>query len=140
MKTAKNDAMLPAPVEIINMLSDAAGIEKIGTLSPDVGFAVRFSGGRLIKLYRDGSALLDMNVRIEGQGQDQLKVACRLFGICDSLAGRNFRTFPKTDRWELRSISAVSPPAPKELGKDGRWFYECVVSVNYFLKPYPELQ
>lgn len=127
---------MPAQVEIIDMLSDAAGIEKIGLLSPAVDFAMNFAGGKTVKPYLDGSALMTMNVQISGKGTDQMAVASRLCDICDTLAQKNFRTFPKTDEWEIRRVAVGTPPAPKGLGDDGTWFYACVISVNYFQKAF----
>lgn len=126
---------MPAQVEIIDMLSDAAGIEKIGLLSPAAPFAMNFAGGKPIKPYLDGSALMTMNVQISGRGADQMAVASRLCEICDTITRRNPRTFTKTDEWEIRRITVGTPPAPKGLSEDGIWFYACVISVNYFYKP-----
>ena len=129
---------MPAQVEIIDMLSDTAGIGNIGLLSLAVDFAMNFAGGKPIKPYLDGSALMTMNVQISGKGTDQMEVASRLCEICDTLTRKNFRTFPKTDEWEIRRITVGTPPAPKGLGEDGTWFYACVISVNYFHKPRQE--
>ena len=129
---------MPAQVEIIDMLSDAAGIEKIGLLSPAVDFAMNFAGGKPVKQYLGGSALMTMNVQISGKGTDQMEVANRLGEIWDTLTRKKFRTFPKPDEWEIRRITVGTPPAPKGLGEDGTWFYACVISVNYFYKPRKE--
>ena len=126
---------MPAQVEIIGMLSDTAGIGNIGLLSPAVDFAMNFAGGKTVKPYLDGSALMTMNVQISGKGTDQMAVASRLCDICDTLTRKNFRTFPKTDEWEIRHVTVGTPPAPKGLGEDGVWFYACVISVNYYYKP-----
>lgn len=126
---------MPAQVEIIDMLSDVAGIGNIGLLSPAVDFAMNFAGGKPIKPYLDGSALMNMNVQISGKGFDQMEIASRLCEICDTLTRKNFRTFPKTDEWEIRHVTVGTPPAPKGLGEDGTWFYAGVISVNYFYKP-----
>lgn len=126
---------MPAQVEIIDMLSDIAGIEKIGLLSPAVDFAMNFAGGKPIKPYLDGSALMNMNVQISGKGTDQMAVANRLCDICDTLTRKNFRTFPKTEEWEIRRITVGTPPAPKGLSEGGIWFYACVLSINYFYRP-----
>ncbi|MDE6745590.1 MAG: minor capsid protein, partial [Oscillospiraceae bacterium] len=119
---------MPAQVEIIDMLSDAAVISKIGLLSPAVDLAMNFAGGKTVKPYLDGSALMTMNVQISGKGADQMKVANRLCEICDTITHRNFRTFPKTDKWEIRRITVGTPPAPKGLDEDGTWFYACIIS------------
>ena len=129
---------MPAQVEIIDTLSDAAEINKIGLLSPAVDFAMNFAGGKTVKPYLDGSALMTMNVQISGKGTDQMAVANRLCEICDTLTRKNFRTFPKTDEWEIRSVTVGTPPAPKGLSEDGVWFYACVISVNYYYKPRKE--
>lgn len=124
-----------AQVEIIDMLSDTAGIKNIGLLSPDVDFAMNFAGGKPVKSYLDGSALMNMNVQVSGKGIDQMAVASRLCEICDTLTRKNFRTFPKTDEWEIRRVTVGTPPAPKGKSEDGTWFYACVLSINYFYKP-----
>lgn len=129
---------MPVQVEIIDMLSDIAGIEKIGLLSPAASLAMNFAGGKTVKPYLDGSALMNMNVQISGKGVDQMAVASRLCEICDNLTRRNPRTFTKTDEWEIRRITVGTPPAPKGLSEDGIWFYACVISVNYFYKPRKE--
>lgn len=129
---------MSAQVEIIDMLSDAAGIKKIGLISPAVDFAMNFAGGKPIKPYLDGSALMNMNVQITGKSVDQMALASRLCEICDTLTRKNPRTYPKTEEWEIRRITVGTPPAPKGLGEDGTWFYACVISVNYFYKPRKE--
>lgn len=126
---------MPAQVEIINMLTELAKVGTIGLLSPAVDIAASFAGGKEIKSYLDGSALMNMNVQISGKGTDQMAVASRLCEICDTLTRKNFRTFPKMDEWEIRRVTVGTPPAPKGKGEDGTWFYACVISVNYFYKP-----
>lgn len=127
---------MPAQVEIIDMLTELAKIGTIGLLSPAVELAASFAGGKELKLYLDGSALMNMNVLISGKGTDQIAVANRLCEICDTLTRKNFRTFPKTDEWEIRRVTVGTPPAPKGKSEDGTWFYACVLSVNYYQKNY----
>lgn len=127
---------MPAQTEIIDMLTELAKIGTIGLLSPAVDLAASFAGGKELKSYLDGSALLTMNVLISGKGVDQIAVANRLCEICDTLTRKNFRTFPKTDEWEIRRVTVGTPAAPKGKSEDGTWFYACVLSVNYYQKNY----
>lgn len=127
---------MPAQIEIINMLTELAQVGTVGLLSPAVDIAASFAGGREIKSYLDGSALLNMNVLISAKSKDQIAVANRLCEICDTLTRKNFRTFPKTDEWEIRRVSVGTPAAPKGKSEDGTWFYACVLSVNYYQKNY----
>lgn len=127
---------MPAQVEIIDMLTELAKIGTIGLLSPAVELAASFAGGKELKLYIDGSALMNMNVLISGKGTDQIAVANRLCEICDTLTRKNFRTFPKTEEWEIRRVSVGTPAAPKGKSDDGTWFYACVLYVNYYQKNY----
>lgn len=127
---------MPAQVEIIDMLTELAKIGTIGLLSPAVELAASFAGGKELKLYIDGSALMNMNVLISGKGTDQIAVANRLCEICDALTRKNSRTFPKTDEWEIRRVTVGTPAAPKGKSEDGTWFYACVLSVNYYQKNY----
>lgn len=127
---------MPAQIEIINMLTELANVETVGLLSPAVDVAASFAGGRELKRYLDGSALMNMNVLISGKGDDQIAVANHLCEICDALTRKNFRTFPKTDEWEIRRVSVGTPAAPKGKSDDGTWFYACVLSVNYYQKNY----
>lgn len=129
---------MPAQVEIINMLTELAKVGTIGLLSPAVDIAASFAGGKEIKSYLDGSALMNMNVQISGKGTDQMVVASRLCEICDTLTRKHFRTFPKTDEWEIRRVTVGTPPAPKGKSEGNIWFYTCVISVNYFYKPRKE--
>ena len=118
------------------MLTELAQVGTVGLLSPAVDIAASFAGGREIKSYLDGSALMNMNVLIAGKSEDQIAVANRLCEICDTLTRKNFRTFPKTDEWEIRRVSVGTPAAPKGKSEDGTWFYACVLSVNYYQKNY----
>lgn len=127
---------MPAQVEIIDMLTELANVSAIGLLSPAVDLAASFAGGKELKSYLDGSALLTMNVLISGKGTDQITVANRLCEICDTLTRKNFRTFPKTDEWEIRRVVVGTPPAPKGKSEVGTWFYACVLSINYYQKNY----
>lgn len=127
---------MPAQIEIINMLTELAKVDTIGLLSPAVDIAASFAGGREIKSYLDGSALLNMNVLISAKSKDQISVANRLCEICDTLTRKNFRTFPKTDEWEIRRVSVGTPAAPKGKNEKDIWFYACVLSVNYYQKNY----
>lgn len=129
---------MPAQVEIIDMLTELVNVGTIGLLSPAVDFAMNFAGGKPVKSYLDGSALMNMNVQISGKGNDQMAIASRLCEICDTLTHRHFRTFPKTDEWEIRRVTVGTPPAPKGKSEDGTWFYACVLSINYFYKPRKE--
>lgn len=127
---------MPAQIEIINMLTELVQVGTVGLLSPAVDIAASFAGGREIKSYLDGSALLNMNVLISAKSKDQIAVANRLCEICDTLTRKNFRTFPKTDEWEIRRVTVGTPAAPKGKNEDGTWFYACVLSVNYYQKNY----
>ncbi|MEZ3453828.1 MAG: hypothetical protein K1W17_05600 [Oscillospiraceae bacterium] len=127
---------MPAQIKIINMLTELVQVGTVGLLSPAVDIAANFAGGREIKSYLDGSALLNMNVLISAKSKDQIAVANRLCEICDTLTRKNFRTFPKTDEWEIRRVSVGTPAAPKGKSEDGTWFYACVLSVNYYQKNY----
>lgn len=126
---------MPAQTEIIDMISDTAGIGKIGLLSPADDCVISFAGGKLIKKYLDGSERHTMNLQLQGKGKDQLKLADKLCGICDALTHKRPRTFPKTDEWEICGVSVGTPPAPKGQAEDGTWFYACILSVNYCYKP-----
>lgn len=127
---------MPAQIEIIDMLTELAQVGTVGLLSPTVDIAASFAGGREIKSYLDGSALMNMNVLISAKSKDQIAVANRLCEICDTLTRKNFRTFPKTDEWEIRRVSVGTPPSPKGKSEDATWFYACVLSVNYYQKNY----
>lgn len=127
---------MPAQIEIINMLTELVQVGTVGLLSPAVDIAASFAGGREIKSYLDGSALLNMNVLISAKSKDQIAVANRLCEICDTLTRKNFRTFPKTDEWEIRRVSVGTPAAPKGKNEKDIWFYACVLSVNYYQKNY----
>lgn len=126
---------MPAQIEIINMLSDAVKISKIGLLSPSVDYAMSFAGGKETKRYLDGSGMYTMTVQISGKGQNQEDVAETLCSVCDTLTHKNPRTFSKTDEWEIRRITVGTPPAPKGMDADKTWYYACVLSVNYYYKP-----
>ncbi len=127
---------MPAQTEIIDMLTELANVGTVGLLSPAVDLAASFAGGKELKRYLDGSALMNMNVLISGKGANQIAVANRLCKICDTLTRKNFRTFPKTEEWEIRRVSVGTPAAPKGKSDDGTWFYACVLSVNYYQKNY----
>lgn len=127
---------MPAQIEIINMLTELVQVGTVGLLSPAVDIAASFAGGREIKSYLDGSALMNMNVLISAKSKDQIAVANRLCEICDTLTRKNFRTFPKTEEWEIRRVSVGTPAAPKGKSEGGTWFYACVLSVNYYQKNY----
>lgn len=129
---------MPTQIEIIDMLTELANVGTIGLLSPAVDLAMNFAGGKPVKSYLDGSALMNMNVQISGKSTDQMAVASRLCEICDTLTHRHFRTFPKTDEWEIRRVTVGTPPAPKGKSEDGTWFYACILSINYFYKPRKE--
>lgn len=122
-----------AQIEIIDMLTEVAGIGTVGLLSPAVDLAASITGGRTVGSYLDGSAVLIMNVRVTGKGTDQAAVADRLCEICGTLTGKKVRTYPKTDKWEIRRITVEAPPSFKELDDSGIWFYNCVISVEYLI-------
>lgn len=123
-----------AQIEIIDMLTEIAGIGSVGLLSPAVDLAAGITGGRTVRSYLDGSAVLAMNVRVSGKSTDQAAAVCRLWEVCGTLTGKNVRTYPKTDEWEIRRITVDTPPSFKELDDSGIWFYSCVISVEYFIK------
>lgn len=127
---------MPAQIEIINMLTELANVSTVGLLSPAADMAASFAGGKELKSYLDGSALMNMNVLISGKGTDQIAVANRLCEICDTLTRKRFRSFPQTDEWEIRRVSVGTPAATKGKSEDGTWFYACVLSVNYYQKNY----
>ncbi len=52
---------MPAQTEIIDMLTELANVGTVGLLSPAVDLAASFAGGKELKRYLDGSALMNMN-------------------------------------------------------------------------------
>ena len=123
-----------AQVEIMDIISEAAGISAIGLLSPAVDYAMTFAGGKQTKKYLDDSGLYGMSVRIFGKGADQLSVAERLCGICNFLTHRDHRKFRKTDQWEIRRIAVEESPSLKGQEENGAWFYSCMISITYYFK------
>ena len=124
-----------AQTEIMDIVSEAAGISAIGLLSPAVDYAMTFAGGKQTKKFLDDSCLYGMNVRIFGKGTDQLTVAERLCGICNFLTYRDHRKFRKTDEWEILRITVEESPSLKGQEEDGTWFYSCMISITYYYKP-----
>ena len=121
--------------EIMDIVSEAAGIAAIGLLSPAVDCAMTFAGGKQMKKFLDVSGLYKMNVRIFGKGTDQLSVAEQLCGICNFLTYRDFRKFRKTEQWEIRRITVEESPSLKGQEENGAWFYSCMISIIYYYKP-----
>lgn len=124
-----------AQAEIMDIISESAGISAIGMLSPAVDYAMTFAGGKQGKKYLDDSGMHGMNVRIFGKGTDQLSVAERLCGICNFLTYRDRRKFRKTNQWEILRITVEESPSLKGQEEDGTWFYSCVISITYYFKP-----
>lgn len=120
--------------EIIETISEAAGIGSIGLLSPAADHSIAFSGGKQIKKYMDGSGLYKMDLRIFGKGTDQLSLANKMCGICNFLSHTDIASFRKKDTWEIRGISVDHYPAIDEQSGNGTWYYSCGISVIYFLK------
>lgn len=122
-----------AQIEIIDILTEIAGIGSVGLLSPDVDLAASIMGGETVSSYLDGSGTLIMDVLVSCKGTDQKVAVNRLCEICGTLTGKNVRTYPKTDKWEIRRVTVKTPPSLKELDNSGVWFYACVISVEYFI-------
>lgn len=121
--------------EIMDIVSEAAGIPAISLLSPAFDYAMTFAGGKQTKKFLDISGLYKMNVRIFGKGTDQLSVAERLCGICNFLTYRDCRKFRKTDSWEIRRITLEESPSLTGQEENGEWFYSCMISITYYYKP-----
>ncbi len=126
---------MTAQVEIINVISEIAGIEKIGSLSPDANYAITFAGGREKKRYRNGDAEVIMNLQLAGRDRDQKALVEKLCGICDRLTRMRPREFPKCEEWEIRGITVGTPPSPKGITTDDVWTFVCILSVVYDFKP-----
>ncbi len=125
---------MTAQVEIINVISEIAGIEKIGSLSPAANYAVTFAGGREKKRYRNGDAEVIMNLQLTGRDKDQKALVERLCGICDRLTRMRPREFSKGDEWEIRGITVGTPPSPKDVTIDGIWTFAAIISIIYDFK------
>ena len=121
--------------EIMDIVSEAAGIPAIGLLSPAVDYAMTFAGGKQTKKFLDVSGLYQMNVRIFGKGTDQLSVAEHLCGICNFLTYRDPRKFRRTNQWEIRRITVEESPSLTGQEENGEWFYSCMISITYYYKP-----
>lgn len=129
---------MPAQTEIIDMITDVAGLKNIGLLSPAVDYAINFVGGKPIRNYIGGASLQTMNLQIQGKSVDQLALMNELCGICDKLTRKNVRTFPKSEEWEIRGVFVGSPPALKAKDESGIWYYATIITVNYFYNPKQE--
>ena len=130
----QTEALQAAQSEIIEAISEAAEIGSIGLLSPAAELSIAFSGGKQIRKYMDGSGLYKMELRIFGKGTDQLSLANKMCGICNSLSQKKIADSRKTDTWEIRRITVDPFPAPDEQSVNGTWYYSCGISVIYFLK------
>ena len=126
---------MSAQIEIINMLSDYAGINKIGLLTPGTEYAMTFAGGKTIKKYLDGTEQCTMNIQLLGKGAEQLDVASQMCQICDNLSHSNPQKFPKSEEWQMRNITIGTPPSLKGANEAGMWFYAAVITANYYYKP-----
>ncbi len=126
---------MTAQVEIINLISEIAGIEKIGALSPAANYAAVFAGGRVRKRYRNGDAEVIMNVELVGKDKDQKALVEKLCGICDRLTRIRPREFSKGEEWEIRGITVGTPPSPKDVTIDGIWTFVAIISIIYDFKP-----
>lgn len=120
--------------EIIEAIAEIAGIDSIGLLSPADGNAVSFAGGKDSRQYLDGSAFQTIDLQLRGKGRDQRRAADDLFRICEKLTRIKPGDFPKTDDWEIRRITVKNLPALREQSGDGTWFYECIISADYYYK------
>ena len=121
-----------ARTEIIEKVSEIAGIGRIGLLSQKCDTAVSFAGGRRVKKYLDGSEVCDMNLQVLGRGSDQLEVSENLQKICAVFDGK--RNLPQNENWEIRSISVGSMPSLKMRDTDGTWVFSCILTVRYYEK------
>ena len=116
--------------EIINAVSELAGIDSIGRLSPAVDCTVQFAGGTHKKRYLDGSGVNIMRLLVLAKSKNQMQLSDDINEICSVL--EKVRRH-KGNGWEIRRIEVGSPPAPKGYNESGgEWVYSCVLSVEYY--------
>lgn len=121
---------MTAQTEIIDAVSELAGINNIGLLSPAHDYAVQFAGGTTKKRYLDGSGIKIMRLLVLAKSKDQLQLSDSINGICGTL--EKVRRH-KGNGWEIRRIEVGTPPAPKGYNESGgEWIYSCVLSVEYY--------
>ena len=116
--------------EIINAVSELAGIDSIGRLSPVVDCAVQFAGGTHKKRYLDGSGVNIMRLLVLAKSKNQMQLSDDINEICGVL--EKVRRY-KGNGWEIRRIEVGTPPAPKAYSESGgEWVYSCILSVEYY--------
>ena len=116
--------------EIINAVSELAGIDSIGRLSPAVDCAVQFAGGTNKKRYLDGSGVNIMRLLVLAKSKNQMQLSDDINEICGVL--EKVRRY-KGNGWEIRRIDVGTPPAPKAYSESGgEWVYSCILSVEYY--------
>lgn len=122
-----------AQTEIIETISEIAGIKKIGLLSAAEDTAILFAGGKEIKRYLDGSVICEAELKIFCRSADQLSAAERSHEICNKLCTLRGNLLPESNSWKVCRIKAASMPAlEKQSGRT--WLYSAALSIKYILK------
>ena len=122
-----------AQTEIIETISEIAGIKKIGLLSAAEDTAILFAGGKEIKRYLDGTVICEAELKIFCRSAAQLSAAERSHEICNKLCSLRGNLLPEKNNWKVCRIKAVSMPS-LDIQSDRTWLYSAELSVNYFLK------
>lgn len=123
-------AVQTVQTEIISAVSELAGINCIGRLSPGVDAAIQFAGGAVKKRYLDGSRVNVMRLLVLAKSTDQRQLSDDINGICNTL--ERVKRY-KGNGWDIRRISIGTPPSPGAYNETGgEWVYTCVLETEYF--------
>ncbi len=112
---------MPAQIKIINMLTELVQVGTVGLLSPAVDIAANFAGGREIKSYLDGSALLNMTLSPQSlKTRSLLRTACARFAT--PLRERISARFQRRTSGKYAAFPWVLPPHRKAKARTAHGF------------------
>lgn len=120
--------------EIIELIADIAGIEKIGPDNGRSGTSVLFAGGKCSKKYLDGSEMSEMKLKISCISKDQKEAVGTLYGICNILTAADLRGCSKEKDWRICFISVNEMPSFVKKDDGGSWHYSCTAAVIYTVR------
>lgn len=102
----------------------------IGSMPPLNGYAVSFTAGAPMEIYRNLTTNEDLPVAFNGKGANQNELASVMDAVHHALT--TSKALPYTSRWQIYAIETTS--APQMIGREENknWIYGSSLRVKFY--------
>ena len=115
--------------EMLEAVSKASGIKKIGKLGAGDSISILPAGGRVIRRYLDGSEKSELVIQLLARGTEQKAVIARISEAADGIVSKARAL--NGAAWQIFSAKLAANPSPIVAEPNGSYIYQGQVVLIY---------